>query len=125
MTSSQTPGSSESTGAAAEESAPQQTVLSALKRFRVAAVATGIGLLVLVVVMALRYGWDNPTPSQVWSPMHGALYMVYVALSVDLAIKARWSIKGIVLVLLAGCVPFVSFAAERTVTQRVLSGRSL
>ncbi|WP_028850998.1 DUF3817 domain-containing protein [Thermocrispum municipale] len=121
MTSSQTPASADTT---AEESV-KPNVLAALKRFRVAAIATGIGLLILVTVMVIRYGWDNPTPSQVWSPMHGALYMIYIALAVDLAIKARWSIKGILLVLLAGCVPFVSFIAERKVTHRVLAGRSI
>lgn len=96
-----------------------------LLRFRIAAVITGIGLLVLVAVMVIRLGYDNPEPSQVWSPIHGALYLFYVAFAVDLGIKARWSVKGILLVLLAGCVPLVSFVAERIVTQRVASGRRL
>jgi integral membrane protein len=43
--------------------------------------------------------------------------------SVDLAIKARWSIKGTVLVLLAGTIPFLSFVAERRVTHRVGAGQ--
>jgi len=47
------------------------------------------------------------------------LYLIYLAMAIDLGIKARWSVKGILLVLLAGCVPFVSFVAERVVTQRV------
>lgn len=93
-----------------------------LLRFRIAAIVTGIGLLVLVAAMVIRYGYDNPTPSQVYSPIHGALYLIYLALAIDLGIKARWSVKGIVLVLLAGCVPFVSFVAERVVTQRVHAG---
>src|SRR5690606_11795252 len=121
MTSSQTPASADTT---AEESV-KPNVLAALKRFRVAAIAPGIGLLILVTVMVIRYGGGTPTPSQVWSPMPGAPYMICIALAVGLAIKARGSIKGILLVLLAGCVPFVSFIAERKVTHRVLAGRSI
>ncbi|MDV6012916.1 DUF3817 domain-containing protein [Haloechinothrix sp. LS1_15] len=97
-------------------------VRGALQRFRVAAFATGIGLLGMVVVMIVRYGFGNPTPSAVWSPLHGGVYMIYMALTVDLALKARWSVVGTLLVLLAGCVPVLSFAAEHKVTQRVRTG---
>ncbi|MEV6876898.1 DUF3817 domain-containing protein [Amycolatopsis sp. NPDC051128] len=109
------------------EGAPQTAVPLAgpLVRFRTAAYVTGVGLLGLCFVMVLRYGFDNPTPSAVYSPIHGVLYMIYLVLTIDLAIKARWSIKGTVLVLLAGCVPFVSFLVERRVTHRVKAGRKL
>lgn len=96
-----------------------------LTRFRVAAYLTGVGLLGLCVVMVLRYGFDNPEPSAIYSPIHGVLYMIYLVLAVDLAIKARWSVKGTVLVLLAGCVPFVSFVVERSVTRRVQEGQKI
>ncbi|WP_197319241.1 DUF3817 domain-containing protein [Saccharomonospora sp. NB11] len=96
-----------------------------LKRFRAAAFVTGLGLLGLVVVMVIRYVFDNPGPSAVYSPIHGVIYMVYLVLAVDLALKARWSVKGTIGVLLAGCVPFFSFVAERAVTRRVSEGRPL
>src|SRR5690606_35269907 len=83
------------------------------------------GLLGMVVVMVIRYGFDNPTPSAVYSPIHGVIYMVYLVVAVDLALKARWSVKGTIGVLLAGCVPFFSFVAERAVTRRVAEGRKL
>ncbi|MPZ01150.1 MAG: DUF3817 domain-containing protein [Actinophytocola sp.] len=95
------------------------TLRAPLRRFRAAAVVTGFGLLGLLVVMVIRYGFGNPTPSAIYSPIHGAIYMVYLALAVDLAIKARWTLWATVAVLLAGCVPFVSFLAERKVTHRV------
>lgn len=109
---------------------PEQTeatpdLAGPLLRFRIAAVVTGLGLLALVVVMVIRLGYDNAEPSQVYSPIHGVLYLIYLALAVDLGIRARWSVKGIVLVLLAGCVPFVSFVAERIVTHRVRAGERL
>jgi integral membrane protein len=104
---------------------PAATLAGPLLRFRTAAYVTGVGLLGLCFVMVLRYGFDNPQPSAIYSPIHGVLYMIYLVLTIDLAIKARWSIKGTVLVLLAGCVPFVSFLVERRVTHRIAAGQKL
>ncbi|OZM74556.1 hypothetical protein CFN78_05450 [Amycolatopsis antarctica] len=108
-----------------EDQPPAATLRGPLQRFRIAAYVTGVGLLGLLVVMVLRYGMDMPGPSAVYSPIHGVLYMIYLVLTVDLALKARWSVKNAVLVLLAGCVPFVSFAVERWVTRKVTAGEKL
>ncbi|EIE99659.1 DUF3817 domain-containing protein [Saccharomonospora glauca] len=110
---------------ARDETTTKADLSKPLRRFRIAAFVTGLGLLGLVVVMVIRYGFDNPTPSAVYSPIHGVIYMVYLVLAVDLALKARWSVKGTIGVLLAGCVPFFSFVAERAVTRRVSEGRKL
>jgi integral membrane protein len=104
---------------------PATTLTGPLARFRTAAYVTGVGLLGLCFVMVLRYGFDNAEPSAIYSPIHGVIYMMYLVLTIDLAIKARWSIKGTVLVLLAGCVPFVSFVVERRVTKRIKAGQKL
>ncbi|MFC7571819.1 DUF3817 domain-containing protein [Klenkia terrae] len=59
------------------------------------------------------------------SPVHGFLYIVYLVTAFDLALKAKFTAKGTLLVLLAGVVPFVSFWAERRVSRRVLAGQPL
>lgn len=97
-----------------------------LQRWRIAAYAAGIGLVGLYTVVSIRLGFDNSTPSSVWSPIHGFIYMIYLALTVDLAIKARWKIsRTAVLLLLTTLIPFVSFVAERKVTHRVRAGLPL
>ena len=48
-----------------------------------------------------------------------------LALGIDLALKARWSIVGTLLVLISGTIPFLSFVAERQVTTRMRAGRGL
>jgi integral membrane protein len=96
-----------------------------LLRFRTAAYVTGAGLLALCFTFVLHYGFHDPKPAEIYSPIHGVLYMIYLVLTIDLAIKARWSIKGTVLVLLAGCVPLLSFLMERRVTHRVHAGQKL
>ena len=89
----------------------------ALARYRVLAYIVGVGLLALVAAMIMRYVFDQPAYSAVVGPVHGFLYVVYLVLTVDLGLKARWPIVRTGLVLLAGMIPFVSFVAERRVTR--------
>ncbi|MEU3270741.1 DUF3817 domain-containing protein [Saccharomonospora sp. NPDC006951] len=96
-----------------------------LLRFRVLAYLTGVGLLGLTLAFVLKYAFDAPGMMGWIGVTHGGLYMVYLVVAVDLALKARWSIKGTVAVLLAGTIPFLSFVAERKVTQRVQAGKKL
>lgn len=92
----------------------------AVLRFRLIAYLVGVFLLVLTVGVVLRYGFDYPTLSKAVSPVHGFLYMLYLAAVFDLGRRARWSPKRMILVMLAGTVPFMSFFAERAVTRRWL-----
>lgn len=100
-------------------------VQGALARFRVLAYIVGVGLLALCVAMLMRYVFDQPQYSAIVGPVHGFLYIVYLVMIVDLALKARWSLKGTVLVMLSGVVPIGSFFAERAVTRRVRAGQAL
>ena len=93
---------------------------SALTRFRVIAYVVGVFLLILTLVaMPLEYLADDKTLVGIVGPIHGFLYMVYLVISFDLSMRARWPFRYTILVLLAGTVPFLSFVAERKVTRRV------
>jgi integral membrane protein len=84
----------------------------------VIAYVVGIVLIVLVVIgMPLKYLADNPVVVETVGPAHGFLYMVYLVAVFDLGRRARWQLGRMVLVMLAGTVPFVSFYAERVVTR--------
>jgi integral membrane protein len=96
-----------------------------LLRYRVLAYTTGVALLCLTTAFILKYAFDSPGMMSWAGVTHGVFYMVYLVLAVDLALKARWSIKGTIFVLLAGTIPFLSFVAERAVTHRVAAGRRL
>jgi integral membrane protein len=97
-------------------------IRGALARFRVMAYIVGVGLLALCFGMIMAYGFDQDQYNNVIGPVHGFLYVVYLLAIVDLALKARWSMKGAVLVMLAGVVPLFSFFAERRVTAKVRAG---
>jgi len=81
---------------------------------------TGISLLILVfVMMPLRYLGDQERPSEYFSPFHGLMYFLYVMAAFDLVSRMRWGIGRLALIMLAGCIPFVSFIAEHRVTKDV------
>lgn len=94
-----------------------------LTRFRVIAYVVGVFLLVLALVaMPMKYLGDDARAVAIVGPIHGFLYMVYLVLGADLALRARWSLRGTLAVLVAGTVPFLSFLAERIVTRRTRRG---
>ena len=90
----------------------------ALTRYRIIAWIVGVVLILLVVIgMPLKYLGDNPVVVETVGPFHGFLYMVYLVLTFDLARRAKWAFGRMVIVMLAGTIPFFSFWAERRVTR--------
>jgi len=101
----------------------QRRIPAALLRYRVMAYVVGVLLAVLVLVaMPLKYLADEPRLVEVIGTLHGFLYAVFLLTAFDLALRARWTAKGILGVLLAGTIPFLSFVAERIVTRRTRAG---
>src|SRR5215475_11547957 len=91
----------------------------ALLRYRVMALVVGVGLVVLTFVgVPLQIWGHNDSVAQVVGIAHGYLYMAYVVLVVDLARRARWSLKRTAGVVLAGTVPLLGFFVERWVSHR-------
>lgn len=95
----------------------QQRVAKSLKFYSIAAIITGIWLLVLVVEMIAKYliiGTDNvPAWFSFIGPAHGLFFMIYVVSCLDLGTKARWEPAKWLTTMLAGVVPFLSFYVER------------
>jgi integral membrane protein len=93
-------------------------VQGALTRYRIIAWIVGVCLLALVVVgMPLKYLGDNDVVVATVGPAHGFLFMVYLVLTFDLARRAGWALPRMLLVMAAGTIPFLSFWAERKVSQ--------
>jgi len=103
-----------------------QGVPAALTRYRVMAWIVGVLLIALVLVaVPLKYLAGIDEPVSVIGTAHGWLYAIFFVTACDLALRARWSLKGTVLVLLAGTVPVLSFFAERHATRRSRAGQPL
>ncbi len=118
------PVSTPEAGRAGTAIAPEDVdaVRPRLTFFKVMAFIVGIGLLVLVVEMVLSYGFQmrgQDNPLYWWPQPHGFIYMVYLVATALLGFKVGWPLGKMVLVMLAGCVPFLSFWVERKVAGEV------
>jgi integral membrane protein len=101
----------------------EQAIAAALQRYRVMANVVGVLLIALIcVAVPLKYFGGVREPVVVLGTAHGWLYALFFLSAVDLALRAKWSIKGAVLTVLAGTVPFLSFVAEHTVTRKMRAG---
>ena len=93
---------------------------NALLRYRVMAYLVGTLLVVLTLVgLPLKYVYGDDRVVTWTAIPHGWLYMVLLITAVDLGKRARWSWTRLLLIALAGTVPFLSFVAERSATRDV------
>ncbi len=95
-------------------------VRGALTRYRVIAYIVGVMLLLLLfLAMPLKYLADDPSVMDVIGPLHGFLYVVYLLATFDLFRRVRWTFPRLVLMAIAGTIPFLSFYAERRTTHEL------
>ena len=88
-------------------------IQGALLRYRVMAYVVGILLVVLVLIgMPLKYFADNGSVVTWTGVPHGWLYMVLIITAYDLGRRVHWPWGRLILIALAGTVPFLSFVAE-------------
>ena len=91
---------------------------SALAFFRWAAIAAGLAMFVLIAEMVLHYGLNNEALAW-WSPVHGLIFMVFVAATVNLGFKVGWSLGKMVGIMLGSCIPLLAFWFERRAVAEV------
>lgn len=96
----------------------------ALLRYRVMAYIVGTALVILVfVAIPLQYWGHHKLVAEIVAPIHGYLYLVYLAAGADLARRARWHLGRILFVVCGGFVPFLAFFVEHWITKRMIADR--
>ena len=94
---------------------------SSLARFRVMAIIAGVmSLLLWFVDLPVAYLFNNPDwkAAVAWIPfVHGWIYFAYVIVALQFSVKAKWPIRKILWLLLAGTLPVASLIAERRVVR--------
>jgi integral membrane protein len=94
---------------------------SSLARFRVMAIIAGVmSLLLWFVDLPVAYLFNNPDwkTAVAWIPfVHGWVYFAYVIVALQFSVKAKWPIRKILWLLLAGTLPVASLIAERRVVR--------
>jgi integral membrane protein len=93
-------------------------VEGAVTRYRILALVVGTLLVLLVIGMILKYGpTDMPALAGVVAPVHGFLYMVYLVVAYDLWRRTGWPLSRMVMIVLGGVVPLMTFFVERRVVR--------
>lgn len=88
-------------------------IRGALLRYRVMAYLVGTLLVVLVLVgVPMKYLGGNGLVVTLTGVPHGWLYMVLLVTAYDLGRRVRWPWGRLIVIALAGTVPFLSFWAE-------------
>lgn len=105
-----------------------QAVKGALIRYRVMAYLVGCLLVALMLfAMPMKYVWHDDRWVTYLGIPHGWLYMILLITAWDVGRRVRWSLRNLILIGLAGTVPFLSFVAEyfaRTDVKRKLAQSS-
>jgi integral membrane protein len=103
-----------------------QAVPAALVRYRVMAWIVGVLLIALVLVaVPLKHLTGVDEPVAVIGTAHGWLYAIFFVTACDLALRARWSLRGEGQDRDGARQQHQHGAAERIATRRTRSGQSL
>jgi integral membrane protein len=94
----------------------------ALLRYRVMAYITGVALVTATILLILQKVADvkgiGTLTGLAWL-IHGWCFLLYAAAALHLAIKLRWPLRRLALVVVAGVVPLLTFFIERYVMRTV------
>ena len=76
----------------------------------------GTALVIATLALTLRHTISPEIATASWyGPLwmaHGYLYMVYLVATFNLSLKRNWKLSKMLVVMLAGTIPFMSFFAE-------------
>jgi integral membrane protein len=92
------------------------------RSFRITALAEATSFLALLVATYVKYGHDEPVGVEILGPVHGALFVAYVLLALNLASRAGWGVRTTVLVLIGAVLPFGGYVVDRWLGRQRVAG---
>lgn len=85
-----------------------------LHRFRFVGIAEGVSFLILLLVaMPLKYLLKIPEPVKIVGWVHGALFITYIYLLIEVAITFKKNIGWCIIAFLAAFIPFGTFVTDK------------
>jgi integral membrane protein len=94
--------------------------MNQLRTLRWVAVAEATSFLALLAATYLKYSDHGATGVQILGPIHGMLFLAYVALVLIVRAEMRWSTRTTGWILLAAVLPFGGYAFDRWLAKRDL-----
>lgn len=85
---------------------------TSLGRLRIVAFAEGCSYLLLGITMVLKYKYDMPLPNYIVGMAHGALFILYCGLLLQVGWTKKWSFVKMFLAFIASLIPFGTFYAD-------------
>lgn len=95
-------------------------------RLRLVGFLEGISLLVLIfVAVPLKHYFNNPGLVKNLGPIHGALFLLFIFLTISVGVEEKWKFKDTTWkVLLACIVPFGTFYIDRHILKHTEANRT-
>ncbi len=92
-------------------------LLTPIGRLRLLGFLEGLSFVALVfIAMPIKYMQDNPSWVKTIGPIHGALFIGFVLLTIQVAIEQGWPFGKITWKLLvASVLPFGTFYVDKTI----------
>ena len=90
----------------------KKSLQKALLGYRILAYATGIWLIALCFELVFKYIVQINNPPNWIAIVHGWIYFMYLLLTTNLAVKAKWSISKTLAVLVSGTIPVLGIVVE-------------
>lgn len=94
-----------------------------LGRLRIVGFLEGCSYLLLGITMPLKYYFSTPEPNYVVGMVHGCLFIVYIALVLQVAYLRKWKIRTTFWALLASLVPAGTFYADKKIFTKQVNSR--
>ena len=86
-----------------------------LKTFRIVALTEATTFLLLLVASVLKRTADADYLVTILGPIHGALFLAYVFMTIYLRPEEGWSNRTTLLILLGAVLPFGGYVVDRTI----------
>ena len=81
------------------------------------AIAEALSFIALLGAMVFKYGFDQPVGVTTLGPIHGGLFLAYVALALLVAQQQRWGLRRTGIVLAAAVIPVAGYLVGRRLVE--------
>jgi integral membrane protein len=92
-----------------------------LKTFRAVALTEATSFLLLLVASILKRTADADILVSILGPIHGALFVAYVLIALNLKAEEGWTTKETAFILLGAVLPFGGYVVDRRLGARASS----
>ncbi len=93
---------------------------SSINRLRITGVLEGISLLILICIgLPLKYIMKISGVIKFIGPIHGAIFLLFIFLSIGVASEYNWKRKMLFKILLASFIPFGTFYINKKILSKI------